>query len=170
MNNFKGYAGIHLVVALGFLLLFPAFLPAQTAAELEALLDSPVVSCSEAARYVAASVGGEASMGGDLSMEGEAGIIPPEAAFEWAMGRGWLPRKAAPDDPIKMGDLSFLLMKAFDLKGGLMYIIFPGPRYAFRAMVSRSFIQGTADPDMKPNGERFLQILGNVLDAAGGES
>jgi len=61
------------------------------------------------------------------------------------------------------------LMRAFKMKGGLMYLIIPSPRYAYRSMVSRSFINGSLDPSMKVPGEQFLLILGNVLGARGGE-
>jgi hypothetical protein len=61
------------------------------------------------------------------------------------------------------------MARAFNIPGGFMHALLPGPRYAFRAMVNRSFIQGAADPGMTVSGERFLQILGKVLDAAGGE-
>jgi hypothetical protein len=134
----------------------PAFLPAQTAAALEAILETPVVSCYQAVRFVCASAPGatDGSTGAD--------------AFSQAVSRGWL-KNAAADDPITLGRLSFLMMKAFNLKGGMMYAIFPGPRYAYRTMLSRSFIQSPADPAMKVSGERFLIMLGNVISAAGGE-
>jgi hypothetical protein len=83
--------------------------------------------------------------------------------------RAWLPKKAVPEKPITLPELSFLIMKAFDMKGGMMYAILPGPRYSYRSMISRSFIQGAADPAMTVSGDRFLLILGNVLNAAGGE-
>jgi hypothetical protein len=60
-------------------------------------------------------------------------------------------------------------MKAFNIKGGMMYTFFPGPRYAFRTMVSRSFIQSPADPGLQVSGEQFLIILDDVLSAEGGE-
>ncbi|MDR1143369.1 MAG: hypothetical protein LBK77_04005 [Spirochaetaceae bacterium] len=113
------------------------------AAELEAFLKVPVVSRAQAARFIAASA------------------PSPGTAEE-----GWLSKKTEPDDPVNMGELSFLLMRAFNIKGGLMYTLLPGPRYAFRTMVSRSLIQGSADPAMTVSGERFLQILGNVLNLA----
>ena len=117
----------------------------QTAAELDVVLEKSELSYAEAARFVLAA----------------------EDGFDRAMSNGWLPKGAEPGGAIKLGELSFLIMKTFDMKGGLMYMILPGPRYAFRSMVSRSFIQGAADPAMKVSGERFLLILGNVLDAAG---
>jgi hypothetical protein len=121
----------------------PVFLFGQSqAAELETLLEKPVVSYAEAARFISASAEGETE----------------------------LPRKADPEKPISLGELSFLLMKAHNIKGGLMYAVFPGPRYAFRTMVSRSLIQGAADPAMTVSGERFLHILGNVLTYTGGDT
>ena len=147
-------------IILGLFLLVPVFLSAQTAAELELILDSPAVLYSQAAWFATASVGS------DASTENE---IPPEAAFQEAMAKGWLPKNAAANEPITLGGLSLLMMKAFGIKGGLMYTIAPGPRYAFRSMVSRSLIPGAADPAMKVSGERFLIILGNVLNVAGGE-
>ena len=142
-----------------FLLLIPAFLSAQTAAELDEVLDTREISYSHAARFVIASA--------NVTLEADAAV--PETAFELAMMKGWVPKKASPDDPITLGGLSFLIMKAFNMKGGLMYLIMPGPRYAFRAMVSRSLIQGSADPSMKVSGDRFLLILGNVLNTEGAE-
>ena len=139
------------------LILLPVFLSAQTllygvAAEIETLLNEPAVTCNQAAMFVLNSAGAEYEGG----------------AFEYAASKGWL-KKAAASDRITMGQLSFLVMKAFDLKAGIMYAIFPGQRYAYRSMVSRSFIQGISDPSMTVSGENFLLILGKVLSAEGGE-
>jgi len=150
----KGNSGL-IIVGLFFLL--PAFLPAQTAAELETVMKASVVTCAQAARFVTASAASDASAGNSSQNE-----------FEQALAKGWLPKGTTPNEGITLGKLSLLMMKAFDIKGGLMYIIFPGQRYAFRTMVSRSFIQGAADPAMTVNGERFLSILGRVLSAEEG--
>ena len=146
-----------LVFAVGFLALSLTSLPAQTAAELEAVLETPAVTCAQAARFVTASSGSAASSGASL----------PDADFQQALENGWFPRGTTPDENITLGKLSFLIMRAFNIKGGMMYAILPGPRYAFRTMVSRSFIQGAADPSMTVNGERFLHILGRVLNNEG---
>jgi len=151
-----------------FFLFFPlcflasaAFLSAQTAAELEAVLETPAITCTQAAWFVLASIGSDAS-----AVNAPANA---QAAFEQAAAQGWL-KNTQPDDRITLGQLSFLIMRAFEMKGGLMYLLLPGPRYAYRSMLSRSFIQGEADPAMTVSGERFLDILGKVLSAAGGES
>jgi hypothetical protein len=129
-----------------FVLCFFATAPlhAQTAAELEALLQTQAVTCEQAARFVL-----------------EAAELTDADALAWLPG--------APEKPVTLAELSFLIMKAFDMEGGVMYALLPGPRYAYRSMISRSFIQEPADPAMTLNGDRFLLILGNVLSAAGGD-
>jgi hypothetical protein len=142
-----------LAVLFGSMLSAPVY--AQTAAELETILRTTAVSCGQAARFTLAA----------------AEITSPQdaaQAFAFAAERSWLPKKAAAEKPITLAELSFLIMKAFDMKGGMTYAILPGPRYAYRSMISRSFIQGNADPAMTVSGDRFLLILGNVLNAAGG--
>jgi len=149
--------GTNSLFLLGLLFLLPVFLPAQTAAELETVMKTSVVTCAQAARFVTASVEGDASIRSDASFS--------QNEFEQALEKGWLPKGTTPDEGITLGKLSLLIMQAFEIRGGLMYMILPGQRYAFRTMVSRSFIQGRADPAMKVSGERFLDILGRVLSA-----
>ncbi|MDR1411689.1 MAG: hypothetical protein LBI91_05760 [Spirochaetaceae bacterium] len=146
-----------ILFAVCFLLCLPAFLPAQTAAEMDAVLEAQALSYAQAARFVLAS------------LDGPAGDKGADAAFEAALAKGWLPKKAAASGTVRLGELSFLMVRAFNIRGGFMYALLPGPRYAFRTMVSRSLIQGAADPGMAVSGERFLHILGRVLDTAGGE-
>jgi hypothetical protein len=145
---------LFLAVFLGALISAP--LHAQTAAELEELLQIRTISYGQAARFV-------------LEAADMTSVNDTAQAFAFAAERAWLPKKASAEKPITLADLSFLIMKAFNIKGGMMYAILPGPRYAYRSMISRSFIKGSSDPAMTVSGERFLLILGNVLDAAGGE-
>jgi hypothetical protein len=127
----------------------------QSAAELESLLETGEITCSQAAYLVLAAA--------------EAPQANPEAAFAAAREKGWLPVKAESGDSITLSGLSLLMMKAFDLKGGLMYRFFPGGRYAYRTMTSRGFIEGRSYPTLKVSGEQFLQILGNILAERGNE-
>ncbi len=75
----------------------------------------------------------------------------PETAMEW-------------NTPLSLGDLSFMIMNAYDMKGGLMYRIFPGPRYAVRELRYRKILQGKAYSTMSVSGERAVRILGRVLE------
>jgi outer membrane protein OmpA-like peptidoglycan-associated protein len=109
----------------------------------------------------------------------EAGSGDMEAAFAYAAGQGWLRVNPASsqaadlrDMPVSLGELSFLIMKSFNLKGGYLYRIFRGnrtlgSRYAYREMIYRGFITGITDPARPVRGEQFFQILGNVLDSVG---
>lgn len=143
-------------IIMSFFLLLPVILSAQTAAELENVLQTQEVTYAQATRFVLAS-----GLNTDAAND--------QNAYEWAVSNKWVPKNTSPDEAITLSRLSFLIMKAFDMKGGLMYSFFPGPRYAYRTMVSRSYIQGTADPSMKVSGENFLLILGRVLSAEGDE-
>jgi len=124
------------------------------ASELEAVINTSVINYAQAAYFVLSSA---------YAVSGRNSDVNQDTAFNSALEHGWLSKKAAADAPIKLGALSFLIMKSFNMKGGFLYAIFPGSRYAFRELVSLNIIQGVADPSMTISGERFLLILGNAL-------
>jgi hypothetical protein len=131
----------------------PAF--AQTAAKLDIILETERVSFGQAALIVLPA----------------AGLLPPDAgeAEAFAKAGPWLPRRAERNIPIKLGELSRLVMGAFDLSGGFMYALFPGPRYACRAMAWRRLLPPGADPGSFLNGEELLYVTGRTLVFAGEE-
>jgi hypothetical protein len=123
----------------------------QTAAEMEGLLDAGEITCAQAAYFVFAAALEDPPQN-------------PEAAFAMALEQGCLPAKSESNRGITMGGFSLLLMKTFDIKGGLMYRLFPRGRYAFREMTGRGFIEGRSYSTLPVSGEQFLRILENVLD------
>jgi outer membrane protein OmpA-like peptidoglycan-associated protein len=125
----------------------------QTAAELDSLLASPAVTVAQASRFVLALADGAEEA--------------PARAYALALESGWLPKKASADSPIKLGELCFLIMNAFNMKGSFLYALFPGPHYAFRELDYLRLIPGRRDPSLKVSGEWFLQILGMVSDYRG---
>jgi outer membrane protein OmpA-like peptidoglycan-associated protein len=133
----------------------PVLIAAQTAVEMELILSVPEVSFAQASRFVLtiADVVDEAADGG--------------AAYTLARDRGWLPRNVSPASSIKLGELCFLIMNAFNMRGSFLYAILPGPHYAFRELNYLKLIPGQSDPSVKVSGERFLQILGMVASYAG---
>jgi hypothetical protein len=145
---------IKLPLAFALALSAAALVWGQTAADMESLLEAGGITCSQAAYFVLASA---------LENPPE----NPEGAFAMALENGWLPGRAEGQNPLTLADLSLLIMKAFNLKGGLMWRLFPGGRYAYREMISRGFIEGRAYPAMKVPGEQFLYLLGKVLAEGG---
>jgi outer membrane protein OmpA-like peptidoglycan-associated protein len=136
-------------------LIFGGFLHGQTAAELDALLDTREVTWAQACRFVLPAAGA-------LDADSD-----PGAAFAAAREKGWLPRRAAADSPLNLGGLSFLIARSFSIKGSLLYALFPGPRYAYRRLDYLQLIPGLRDPSLKVSGEHLLGILGRVLDYRG---
>jgi hypothetical protein len=128
------------------------FLSAQTAEELDRILDAGEITYTQAARFVLRA----------------ANAMPQNGdALRAARENRWLPQGAEANRPVSLGDLSLLIMKAFGLKGGILYSLFPGPRYACRELVYLRIIQGRSDPGEGLDGGAFLQILGRVLTHTG---
>ena len=125
-----------------FLLLIPAALHAQTADFIQTLLKTQAVSYEQAARFVleAADVSGPYNKANG------------QDAMRFAVEKKWLPKRAEAQDAISMERLSLLIMRAFGLKGGLMYSIFHSAHYSYREMVFQDIIQGRSDPQMKVSG------------------
>ncbi|MCX7787899.1 MAG: hypothetical protein N2442_09405 [Spirochaetes bacterium] len=96
-----------------------------------------------------------------------AGIVKdtatPEQALEALRQQNWgISVPEAPTD-ISLGKYAYLLMKAFDIPGGLMYRLIPGPRYAAREIAYLGFVTENPSPYRSLSGEEALQILHNVL-------
>ncbi|MEW5816393.1 MAG: hypothetical protein AB1798_13475 [Spirochaetota bacterium] len=75
------------------------------------------------------------------------GLIPEDASEDQAISlirdKGWKILKKSKAEPINLGEFSYLTMKAFEMKGGLMYTVFPGPRYASRELSYLGVISGS---------------------------
>lgn len=140
-------------------IVFPALAAiaaAQTAEYMDGILASKAITVGQASYLVlvaADRLGEEAD---------------DAAAFAKLEELGWAP-KAAAADPIKYSAYSYILMRAFGLKGGIMYSLFPSPRYAYRELTARQMIQGRSDPQATVDGAAALRALSRVLDIAGVE-
>ncbi len=74
-----------------------------------------------------------------------------------------------PSEKVTFGEYSFMLMEAFGIKGGIMYRVIPGPRYAAREIKYMGFTD-KSDPSAPVSGEEVLRILGYLLEwKEGGE-
>jgi hypothetical protein len=128
-------------------------LPAQTAAGMAAVLESDAVTWTQAAGFVLPAAG---LASGD-----------PASAFDLAKTRGWLPKNAEPGALVDFGGLSFLIMEALDIPGGLMYRLFPGPRYAYRELLHMGVIQGRQDSSRRVSGFWLLALISRTLELRG---
>lgn len=100
------------------------------------------------------------------------GRIDEESSFPQAAARldalGWSIADRAPADPVTLGEYAFLLMQAFELPGGLMYRVAPGPRYAAREVAALRIAEGTSMVNMSLSGERAVRMLGRAMIHAEG--
>jgi hypothetical protein len=130
--------------------LFHAPLYAQTAAELEELLQTKTVSYANAARFI-------------LEAADAAALKDVNAAFAFAAERAWLPKNASAEQAAKLDGVALLLMRAFAVKGGIWYSLNKNPHYAYRELVYQDIIQGKTDPEMTLTGEQFLFLVNRFL-------
>ena len=131
-------------------LIMPVFLYPQTGQRIEALLSSNALTYGQVTQFVL-----------------EAADIPafssPEAALRFAVEQNWLPRNVVANDPAKLRGLSLLIMKAFEVRGGIFYSLFQTSHYAYRELVYRNIIVGRAGPDMVVSGDTLLYLVSRVL-------
>jgi hypothetical protein len=131
----------------------PVFLLSETADGLEFYFNIKAVNCEQAAWLVLEAA----------NVSGGYNRLKPDEAFRFAEEKRWLPRNADPGKKIKLRQAAYLIMRAFDIKGGLMYTIFKTSHYAYREMVYQDLIQGRADPGMAVSGESMLFLVSQVL-------
>jgi hypothetical protein len=135
------------------ILLLPVTAFSQTAERLDAVLDAGQVTFAQAALVILPAAG---------LLDPDAG---PEEAFVQA--RKWFPRRAGMDTPIRMGELAHLVMRSFNLSGGFLYAVFPGPRYGYRALAWRRVLPLNPDPYRTVSGEELFYIVGRTLSHTG---
>ena len=143
-----------LPVFLFLVLILSAPLFSQTAAKLEALLEIPALTWSEAAAFVLEAADTEIS-----------GIEPPpaELAFRFAEEKKWLPKNTSPGDTVRLNGLALLLMRSFDLKGGIFYSLTKSPHHAYRELVYKNIIRGNTDPGIPVSGQDLLLMINRLL-------
>lgn len=71
-------------------------------------------------------------------------------------------------EPVRFGDLAYLLMESFDESGGVMYALLPGPRYATREVVFQGWSRVRRSPRETLSGREVVQFLSVYLNERGG--
>jgi len=122
---------------------------AQTAAEMEQLLASDSVTYEQAAWFLSRAAG--------LPASNSAG------AFSYAEQRKWLPKNVSANDPARLDGVALLVMRSFEIKGGVIYSMRLSPHYAYRELVYQNIIQGRTDPAMTVSGSALIFITNRVF-------
>ena len=144
--------GKSLTLLLLFALLAAGMSFGQSNELLDVLFEEPTTSLGQAAYLVLTASG---RIPDDSS--------PADAAAALS-GQGWSVPERSADEPLTLGEYSYLLMQAFELKGGVMYRIFPGPRYAGRELAYLELIKGDTSPYRTFSGEEAIGILGRLME------
>ena len=126
----------------------------QTAVKLEALLETPELTWEQAAAFILEAADVEIP-----AMEAS----PTGLAFSFAMEQKWLPKKASLSDTALHNGVALLLMRSFNIKGGIFYRISKSPHHAYRELVYKNVIRGNVDPYMPVSGPELLFMVNLIL-------
>ncbi|MCR5290840.1 MAG: hypothetical protein K6E51_12680 [Treponema sp.] len=91
--------------------------------------------------------------------------VSQQEAFDFINKTGYVYKDSVTaDDFVTMADLSYLIVKAFNVKGGIMYSLFPSPRYALRLLESDGLVAQFTDPQGKIKGDDFIALFIRCLE------
>ena len=95
-------------------------------------------------------------------------IIPetatPNDAVWTLQAKDWGVAGRSAKEPITIGEYASLLMKAFDIRGGILYRLIPGPRYACRELAFLGLLEGSTATRRRLAGGEAMRILSRVLE------
>ena len=128
---------------------------AQSSERLSALLDSQTATCAQSSYLAAFYANLIDEEGTDLQ------------AFEALKSAGYFSSDVEADSEITVSQLSFVYMKALDLKGGLFYTLFPSKRYSYKELKAKDVLPKETDPSMKLSGRDTIDIFNACLELKG---
>ena len=85
------------------------------------------------------------------------------SAIKYINSNNWFKTEVKEGDSLRTDEASYLIMKAFNQKGGIMYSILPGPRYALKELKSLKMVDEEKDPSKIISGEEFMILLSEYL-------
>jgi len=129
--------------------------------EIETLLLTDAVTYAQSARFL-------------LEASDAFATFDSQEAFRYAQEQKWLPKKASADDNARLDAISFLAMRSFEMKGGVMYSITKNKavlaaHYSYRELTAKKIIQGRTSPSMNVSGRLLLFITERMLSQSGTE-
>ena len=142
-------------VVLGALIASPAV--SQTAERIDEILDQEELTAGAAA-YIAAASGNVVSDSADGA-----------EALNALADLGFPADAVSVDDPVRLDQFSYMLMLSHERSGGILYTLFPGPRYALRELEHERVVRGGGDPGDTLTGSRGLRLVGRLITVADAE-
>ena len=136
-----------LIFTICFFLTLSAFAQ-STADEIETLLETSAVTYAQAARFILQAA--------DVT-------VTDDSWFEYAADKNWLPKNVSANDTARLDGIALLVMRSFNLKGGILYSAAKTPHYAYRELVYQNIIQGITDPAMTVNGDTLLFFVNRLF-------
>ncbi|QTQ13231.1 hypothetical protein HRQ91_01485 [Treponema parvum] len=130
---------------------------AQSAEKMTETISAKEITFSQAAYFAAAWRG---LINDDAS--GKEALLQLEKEGIWSV-------TAAPEDTVNLKQFSALCLKAWNIKGGLLYSLTHSDRYAFRELQARKLLSRTDDPEKKVSGREALRIFMRCSEIAEGE-
>lgn len=89
--------------------------------------------------------------------------VSPSQAWEALSKTQWYTNIPERTSAITVAQYSYLLAKAFDVRGGLFYSLFGGERYAYREMVFKKVVPGSFDPSSVITGNDAMKVLEKAM-------
>jgi len=90
--------------------------------------------------------------------------LPPQVALESLKQRNWGYSPEKSTNPLTVGDFSFMIMKSFNISGGIMFSLFPSPWYATREFNFRRFLVNPKKAGETMTSFEVVQALNNVIE------
>ncbi|MDC7233002.1 MAG: hypothetical protein PQJ58_07205 [Spirochaetales bacterium] len=148
-----------------FFLLFlvfmlPVTLTAQSNEVLDVFLEQDKADLGTTSWLILASAG---------KIDEEASV---EDALNWIMKADGLGKMEdlSPRRNITYGEFSYILMEVLEEKGGLMYRLVPGPRYAAREAAYNKWLLGRSAPGRSLKPFEVINTIITVLETEGDQS
>ncbi len=129
-----------------------SFLYAQSNETMDRILAREEIDYRESA-YLVLSATGQIE---DSASVDEALASLPRQNWDITIGEG--------EESLSLGEYSYLLMRALEIEGGIMYRLFPGPRYAARELSYLGLIPGEGAAGRTLSGYEAVQLLGRSIE------
>jgi len=86
-------------------------------------------------------------------------------AFEASSVLGWVKGSGDAQRSSTVSEFAFLVARSFNLPGGFLEALVPGPRYAYRDLVAQGYFPTNEDPGAPLSGANAIRILETVMEA-----